>query len=160
MALRHTKRNVVSIISRLYDPLGFIAPAVIPLKIFFQELCESRLGWDEPMTELLSAKWIRLLEGLRADEPLHIARCYYQSEEEHYILLGFCDASQRAYAVVAYLCNSQGSCSLVPSKTRVAPLLKQTVPRLQLLGAVLLSRLISSIREGLGDLIVSALRIL
>ena len=28
---------------------------------------------------LLSTKWIRLLEGLRADEPLHIARCYFQS---------------------------------------------------------------------------------
>ena len=68
LALCHTKRNVVSIVSRVYDPLGFIAPAVIPLKIFFKELCESKLGWDEPMTGLLSAKWIRLLEGLRADE--------------------------------------------------------------------------------------------
>ena len=55
--------------------------------------------------------------------------------------------------MVAYLCDSQGCCSLVASKTRVAPLLKQTVPGLEQLGAVLLSRLISSIREGLGDLI-------
>ena len=93
------------------------------------------------------------MEGLRVDEPLHIARCYFQSAEEHYTLLGFCDASPRAYAAVAYLCDSQGSCSLVASMTRVAPLLKQTVPQLELLGTVLLSKLISSIREGLGDLI-------
>ena len=47
LALRHTKKNVVSIVSRVHDPLRFIASAVIPLKIFFQELCESRLRWDE-----------------------------------------------------------------------------------------------------------------
>ena len=36
--LKPTKRNVVEFSSRFYDPLGFLSPVIITLKIFFQEL--------------------------------------------------------------------------------------------------------------------------
>lgn len=42
--LEPTKRNVVSLIGRFYDPLGFLAPIVVNYKIFMQALCEARIG--------------------------------------------------------------------------------------------------------------------
>ena len=40
--LKPTKRNVVGFSSRFYDPLGFLSPAIISLKIYFQELCKAK----------------------------------------------------------------------------------------------------------------------
>jgi len=60
---------------------------------------------------------------------------------------GFGDSLEVAYAAVVYLRieTSKGACTrLVMSKTRVAPLAKQTIPRLELLAALILSRLVVS----------------
>ena len=65
----------------------------------------------------------------------------------------FSDASEKAYGTVAYIrsVDSDGKCriSLVASKTRVAPLRKITLPRLELLGCLLSVRLANSIKEAL-----------
>ena len=62
-------------------------------------------------------------------------------------LHGFSDASQRAYAAVIYMrsrySDGRVEVRLVASKSRVAPLKKQSIPRLELLGAVLLARLVN-----------------
>ena len=42
-ALKPTKRNVVGFSSKFYDPLGFLSPAIISLKIYFQELCKAKI---------------------------------------------------------------------------------------------------------------------
>ena len=39
-ATEPTKRNVVSIIGRFYDPLGLLAPVIICFESLFQKLCE------------------------------------------------------------------------------------------------------------------------
>lgn len=64
-----------------------------------------------------------------------------------YRLCGFCDASLSAYAAVIYLSieSEDESCMrFIAAKTRVAPLKKQSVPRLELLSAVLLARLMDT----------------
>ena len=66
-------------------------------------------------------------------------------------LHGFSDTSERAYAAVVYLkiVYQQGGASniqFVASRTRVSPLKKQSIPRLELLGATILARLINSVR--------------
>lgn len=69
-----------------------------------------------------------------------------------YSLQGFCDASRRAYAAVVYLQVETvvGTFTrFLCAKTRVAPLKKLTIPRLELLSALLLARLISTIRHTL-----------
>ena len=42
-----TKRNLVSLIGKFYDPLGYLSPVVIKYKILFQQLCQSKIEWDD-----------------------------------------------------------------------------------------------------------------
>ena len=36
-----TKRNILSVIASVYDPMGYLQPIVIELKILFQKICKS-----------------------------------------------------------------------------------------------------------------------
>ena len=79
---------------------------------------------------------------------IKVPRCYYRVDNVlvDQQLHGFCDASKRAYAAAVYLrsvyANGDISVRLISSKTCVAPLKEQTIPRLELLGATILARLI------------------
>jgi hypothetical protein len=42
-----TKRNILSILAGLFDPLGIISPVAVSIKMLFQELCVDRVEWDE-----------------------------------------------------------------------------------------------------------------
>ena len=42
--LQPTKRNVVSVAAKFYDPFGFLSPVIIEFKLFFQELCKTKIG--------------------------------------------------------------------------------------------------------------------
>ena len=50
-SLPATKRGVLGLLARIYDPLGHLAPAIVPLKLLFQSLYEMGYDWDTPMSE-------------------------------------------------------------------------------------------------------------
>ncbi len=89
---------------------------------------------------------------------MSIPRSYFHQVVDSPIsvtLYGFCDASVCAYAAVIYLVtrtDDDTHVQFVVSKTRVAPLQAQTIPRLELLSAYLLSKLMVSV---LGSLLVT-----
>ena len=67
-------------------------------------------------------------------------------------LIGFCDASARAYAAVIYLrmeVNNNVGVTFVAAKTRVSPTRSVSIPRLELLSALLLSRLVANVEGAL-----------
>ncbi|XP_011405271.1 PREDICTED: uncharacterized protein LOC100637172, partial [Amphimedon queenslandica] len=141
-----TKRSIVSIVGKFYDPLGILSPVIIRFKILFQELCREKRDWDEPITGPLLTRWHMLINDLKASESVRIKRCV--SEQQGMCeLIGFCDASMAAYAAVVYLKDGNGVVRVIAAKTRVAPLKTQSVPRLELLAALLLSRLIENVLE-------------
>ena len=152
-----TKRNVISLIGQIYDPLGFLSPVTIRFKKLMQELCKVKLGWDQPLGGELLSKWKKLVSDLQPSPTMTLPRCYSThplGAETEYRLYGFCDASVAAYAAVVYLVaetNGQRSSSFVASKTRVAPLKTLTIPRLELLSSSLLARLISNVSEDLSS---------
>ena len=148
-ALKPTKRNVVGFSSKFYDPLGFLSPVTIRLKVFFQELCKAKVDWDEPLSSELLCKWKCLVSSFQG-VVVSVPRCYVPvGTTENCILYGFCDASKSAYAAVIYLYSVSGSVQFVASKTRVAPLVQTTIPRLELLSCLLLARLMAHVKAAL-----------
>ncbi|XP_044312531.1 uncharacterized protein LOC123037101 [Drosophila rhopaloa] len=54
-----TKRQVLSDVSRISDPLGLLAPIVIQFKILFQKLWLLNLVWDDPLPTKLANNWLK-----------------------------------------------------------------------------------------------------
>eukprot|EP00105_Crassostrea_gigas_P003711 XP_011416649.1 PREDICTED: uncharacterized protein LOC105320413 [Crassostrea gigas] len=52
-----TRRGVLSVVNRLYDPLGFIAPVVIQGKIILRNVVSNTSSWDEALPEHLLKEW-------------------------------------------------------------------------------------------------------
>ena len=127
-------------VSRIYDPLGLISPVIVQFKVLFQKFCQAKLDWDGPFTESLKERWKLLLAGLQRVGALKVSRLYIHGLRDGCRLVGFSDASLRAYAALVHIQDENYSCSLVASKTRVAPIQTQTILRLELLGAQLLTR--------------------
>ena len=45
--LSTTKRQILSVIAKLFDPVGWLGPIVVVAKLLMQELWEDKAGWDE-----------------------------------------------------------------------------------------------------------------
>lgn len=138
-----TRRGILSIVSSLYDPLGLVSPALLPAKILLQQLCRDGLGWDEPInSERLSTwqSWLNFMEDIYA---VDIPRCIQGTGvgDQEPQLHVFCDASEVGYGAVAYArytpMGFSPFCSILFSKSRVAPLKTVTIPRLELAAAKL-----------------------
>ncbi|CAG7659602.1 unnamed protein product [Allacma fusca] len=87
---------------------------------------------------------------MKSLEAIRIPRHAILEEKPKLELLGFCDASEKAYAAVLYLksySSSNHKISLLLAKTRVAPKKKETLPRLELSGAVLLAKLATTAKK-------------
>lgn len=147
-----TKRRVISDIARLFDPLGWAAPCVVISKIFIQKLWLSGRDWDDELTPDLLTEWQKYRENLLETSKFTIPRWVNTRADDQMVeLQGYCDASLAAYAAVVYLrvVDFQGNIkiSLVTSRTRVSPVKQQSVPRLELMGAVLLSELLVEVAK-------------
>jgi len=149
-----TKRSVLSEIAQLYDPLGLIAPVVVRAKIFIQELWLAKIDWDTPLPLELQHRWITYKQQLPTLSYLNIPRWLFISSAVRSIELhGFADASQLAMAAAVYIRvemqTSEVRVTLACAKTKVAPLKKLTIPRLELNAALILSRLVTSVQNAL-----------
>ena len=86
-----TKRNVVSLIGQIYDPIGFLSPVTIRVKVLMQELCKAKLGWDQPLEGELLSKWSKLASTLNPSPLVALPRCYSAlspDRETNYCLYG------------------------------------------------------------------------
>jgi hypothetical protein len=155
--LKPTKRDVLSVLSRIFDPLGIISPVLVSMKLLFQELCSENYDWDDELREEKKQKWNDWLDELCKTKSIEIDRCLYKNPNEEileYQLHGFADASNKAYSAVVYiLCRTQNGIHtrLIARKSRVAPLKRLTIPRLELMSATLLARLMHTIKSALAS---------
>ncbi|UYV77097.1 hypothetical protein LAZ67_14003262 [Cordylochernes scorpioides] len=147
-----TKRLVLSMVQRIFDPLGFCAPVFLPPKLLLQRSWGLKLGWDTPLPESMAQEFRTWLDQIKLIELIKIPRYMWNDlifpTEVHI----FCDASQIGYGAVAYLRSETGrenTLTLIWSKVRLAPMKSITIPRLELMAMVLGARLANAIQAAL-----------
>lgn len=105
-----TKRLILSMAQRVFDPIGFTCPATLVPKLLLQELWKSRLPWDYPIDEekaKVFREWIKqLLLLLNIEIPRWIS--LISKREQRVSLHVFCDASKNAFAAVVFLRVADG----------------------------------------------------
>ena len=134
-----TRRELLSMLSSIYDLLGLRASFLLKERLIIQQLCRDILGWDEPIDEKSSYKWLKWKNALVAMENINIPRCYKPTEfgqiVEH-TLHHFSDVSETGYGQANYLrmINENGDvhCCLIFGKSRVVPVKYTSIPRLRL----------------------------
>lgn len=145
-----TKRIFLSQAARLYDPIGWLAPSTILVKILFQKLWKAKINWDDPLPKSIETEWSILRKSISSFQTLRIPRWIHMTQKSRVQIHGFCDASMAAYAAVVFLrVENDDQCvqvNIVTAKTKVAPLKVLSLPRLELCGATLLTKLIADVR--------------
>ncbi|XP_066592054.1 uncharacterized protein [Prorops nasuta] len=140
-----TKRNILSKIASIFDPLGLIGPVTLYAKKIMQDVWRHKLNWDESVPQKIYSDWLVFEKQLNAINETVFERKVISDNSREIQLHGFCDASGSAFGACIYVrCindNGDVSVKLLCAKSRVAPLKPTTIPRLELSGALLLSKL-------------------
>lgn len=151
-----TKRNILSFIGRMFDPLGLIAPIIMLFKIYMQRLYTLKLGWDStlPSDEIVEFK--KLLSKLKVMQSVEVPRYVTSTEVLSVELVGYADASFKGFGCCLYLrtiCKDNNvKMMLLCAKSRVSPLSRShTTPQLELNSALLLAQLANRVRKSLMD---------
>lgn len=70
----YTKRYILSVVARLFDVLGLVAPVILYAKLLIKELWISKVGWDEVVPDHIAGRFSALSEDFPILNQLRIAR--------------------------------------------------------------------------------------
>ena len=126
--------------------MRFLASFVVRAKLLMQQAWVQALDWDEPLTNELQKAWRQWFRELAMLHETKISRCSKDAPsvtkmEFH----SFSNASEKAYSAAVYAryeyLDGSISSRLVAAKTSLAPLKTISIPRLELMSAVISLRL-------------------
>ena len=144
-----TKRLILSYVSSVFDPMGYLVPVLLFSKHLFQSLCIAKLNWDDQISASQYVdfrKWIDLIKSI---SHVKISRCLPIPKNATFSLRGYCDASVKCYAACVYIIVHENeipiSARLLICKGRIPPIKPLSIPKLELLAAVLLVRLVQTV---------------
>ncbi|XP_055604362.1 uncharacterized protein LOC129752613 [Uranotaenia lowii] len=153
-----TKRTTLSCIAKLFDPLGLLGPVVVTAKFFMQALWSLKeddklWDWDRELPEDMQIYWKSFVAELPLLNQLRIDRFVMLPNTVDFELHFFSDASENGYGSCVYVrsTNSKGEIktALLTSSSKVAPLKKQSIARLELCGALSSAKLYSKVSKSL-----------
>ena len=150
-----TKRDLLSFVASVYNPIGVVAPWLLPGKLFFQRISSPSIPWKLPLTKEISAeveKWKKTIIHLKK---IRISRWTNPLGMENSInqLAIFCDASKDGYGMCSYIRHYQrgaenrvsvvflvGKSHVVPANMMQEPTVgaipdNDSIPRLELCAA-------------------------
>ncbi|XP_058826496.1 uncharacterized protein LOC131686248 [Topomyia yanbarensis] len=147
-----SKRRILSIIATLFDPLGLIGATITTAKLFMQLLWTLR---DEDGNRLdpptVGENWRKFHLQLPLLNEIRINRSVILPGAVAIELHCFSDASEKAYGACIYIRSQDAegkvAVRLFASKSRVAPLKCQTIPRLELCGALIAAQLYEKVQQ-------------
>ncbi|GJQ74468.1 hypothetical protein Trydic_g21337 [Trypoxylus dichotomus] len=126
-----TKRQVLSITSQMFDPLGLLGSVIVNAKIIMQKLWLEKLDWVDPIPDSLAKTWNEFTS-------FFTSLTYLVN-----------DASQVAYGSCIYIRSvshtEETLVRILTAKSRVAPIKTLTIPRLELCAALLMVRLVEKV---------------
>ncbi|XP_058810958.1 uncharacterized protein LOC131675834 [Topomyia yanbarensis] len=154
-----SKRQILSVIATLFDPLGLLGAAITTAKIFMQRLWTlqdengGKLEWDQPLPSTVGEVWKKYHAQLPLFNTISIERCVIIPGATSVEIHCFSAASEKAFGACLYL-RSQNSrkevlVRLLTSKSKVSPLKCQTIPRLELCGALLAAQLYEKVQDSI-----------
>ena len=134
-----TKRGrLLSYVSSVYDPLGFVSPYVLTAKKLFQQETRLRKDWDDQLECTTSDSFAAWMQQLPDLAKIPIQRCILPRDSNvttEIQLHHFADASSEAYGTASYLRITDASdnvhVSFVFGKSRLAPIKAVSIPRLE-----------------------------
>lgn len=153
LSLHPTKRSILSAICSIYDPLGLLTPVTIRAKILLRKIWASKpsIGWDDTLPEDICKEWSLMYKDLQLIDQIQFERSLTpQDAEDSPSLVIFSDGSSQAYGAVAYCRWETGKgfeARLITAKSRIAPIKIIDIVRLELCGALIGSRLRTSIEK-------------
>jgi hypothetical protein len=136
-----TRRNVLSNVSKIFDPTGFVPPVTVQSKILLRESWCGNQGWDDPLSKEQCLSWLNFLRDLLNLDQLRIPRSIWPQGEVVGlpILIIFTDGSISAFGVAAYarweLRGGGFWSTLITSKAKIAPKRIVSVVKMELSGA-------------------------
>ena len=71
-----TRRGMLSIVSSIYDSLGFVAPSILKGKRLLQLLCQDEIGWDKRVDDPIIIEWLIWQKSLKYLEGHEINRFF------------------------------------------------------------------------------------
>ena len=148
-AVVRTRREMLSVLSKPFDPLGVLSPWLVVGRSLFQRTWGAQLSasWDEELSPMIQeelAEWLREAPGRTVWFPR--ALLTNDCDVTYHV---FCDASKRAYCCAIYSVQG-GESRLVMAKSRLAPLTPAlSVPRLELMATLIGARLMDSVKQAL-----------
>ena len=150
-----TKRSLLSLTSKVFDPMGLLAPFIVRAKILFQELWSRGLQWDDKLPDDILDRWrawkaeLIYLDEVRISRYFALGLAVSSGIELH----AFGDASPKGYGSALYACvedvSGQVRTQLLMSKSRVAPIKRISLPRLEFLAPILNARLLRFVADSL-----------
>ncbi|XP_046976585.1 uncharacterized protein LOC124542708 isoform X4 [Vanessa cardui] len=140
-----TKRQILSVIAQIFDPIGLVVPCIVEAKILMQQLWLAKCSWDEPVPASIQSIWCDFQKSLPLLNAIQIPRWVVCDSPKTIQLHVFSDASEKAYGACVYVrsesLDGRVHVHLLTAKSKVAPIKPTTMPRLELCAALLGSRL-------------------
>ncbi|KRX81644.1 hypothetical protein T06_8205, partial [Trichinella sp. T6] len=151
-----TKRGMLSVIMKIFDSLGYLSPFLVKAKRMLQALWRKGIDWDTPLPQNILKDWRDWIAEIPSISEIRLPRCWLPAGTDcikEVELHGYGDASEMAYGSAVYLkattVSGETVVKLVMSKTRIAPVKRVTLPRLELMAALITARLISFVKTSL-----------
>ena len=134
---------MLSDISTIFDPLGLLTLVTLKLKLIMLSCWVCGVDWDEELPSDVQSEFMKWRKTPPVITKLKIPRHILKKRFELHL---FCDASELAYAACIYVrCLDTEETNLLVSKSKVAPMMPLTVPKMELCAAFLGCNLLKAV---------------